>query len=250
MRRIPSPALLMSLFALLAVAAPQTRAQEPTPAPSPAPPTTPKPAEVPDPLTDLERASELKDKPEFQPSAIKPSKPLFNPEKEALFTVPSNYRKPGRLKIGVFFPQDGDLRDATTSTYIALGGSLDLPARGTTRPFTPELFLDAAFDAPQDGNKASLIAGGVGFRLYPGGKIGDRARALNNPRFFVGAGVGAYFLNYEINNVKNDGVKIGGKAFLGFDFVEDWSIEASYTAVGELDNVSFGGASVLLGYRF
>ncbi len=238
----------ISLATLLAASAYGARAQDPTPAPSPAP--APKPAEIPDPLTDLERASELKKTPEFRPSAIKPVKPLFNPEKEALFTVPSNYRKPGRLKIGVFLPSDGGLRDATSSTFIAVGGSVDLPARGITRPFTPELYLDATFDAKKGGDKASLIAGGVGFRLYPGAKPGDRARVLNNPRFFVGAGVGAYFLNYDVNAVKKDSVKPGGKVSLGLDFVQDWSLEATYTAVGKLGDVSFGGTSVLLGYRF
>ena len=212
------------LIALLAVAAPGARAQTPTPTPTP---TTPKPAEVPDPLTDLERAAQLKDKPQYRPSEIKPVKPLFNPDKQALFTGQSDYRKPGRLKIGAYFPSGDTLRDGTSNTYVAISASVDLPPRGRTRPLAVELYVDSAFSSQEGGDKASLVAGGVGYRLYPGARHGDRARVLSNPRFFLGAGVGAYFLNYDINGVQNDGVKLGGKAALGFDFVGDWSLEAT-----------------------
>ena len=50
--------------------------------------------------------------------------PLFNPEKEALFTVPSDYRKPGRLKIGAFFPSSKTLQKNTNDIFIMLGGSV------------------------------------------------------------------------------------------------------------------------------
>ena len=248
-----SLSLVCPLFAvgLLLSAATIVAAQTPEPAPSPTPTPVPaKPAEIPDPLTDLQKASELQDKPEFRQSDIKTTAPLFNPEKEALFTVPSNYRKPGRLKVGLFFPQSSDLRDATASTYFSFGGSLDLPPRGITRPFTPELYLDSAFRVDDSNNEASLIGGGIGFRFYPGAKPGAMARTLNNPRLFVGGGVGAYFLRYDIGTASESGVTFGGKASLGLDFEGDWSLEGTYTFVGELENTSFSGFGVLLGYRF
>ena len=234
---------------LLAATAP-AGAQEPTPAPSPVPAPAPKPVEVPDPLTDLEKAAQLKDKPEFRPSRIKPVAPLFNPDKEALFTVSSNYRKPGRLKLGAFFPKSGTLKDTTASTFIAVAASVDLPPRGITRPFTPEVYLDSAFHVEENADTASFIGGGIGFRFYPGAKPGDMARRLSNPRLFVGAGVGAYFVNYDSAGVQNDSVKGGGKLALGLDFADDFSLEGNYSFIGKLNGVDFGGVSVLLGYRF
>ncbi|MBC8138959.1 MAG: hypothetical protein H8F28_24045 [Fibrella sp.] len=250
MRRFRYP--VISIFCLLAVpvliglSAPFAGAQTPEPAPSPAP----KPAEVPDPLTDLEKAGQLTDKPEYRQSDLKPVPPLFDPKRQALFTGRSDYRKPGRLKFGVFFPQEKALRDSTEKVFISLGASVDLPPRGITRPFTPELYIDSAFHVEEDSNEASFVAGGIGFRFYPGAKAGFAATRLSSPRLFVGAGVGAYFLSYDINGVQDDEVKFGGKASIGLDFVDDWALEATYTFTGELNEVQFGGPSVLLSYRF
>ncbi|MBC8135985.1 MAG: hypothetical protein H8F28_08885 [Fibrella sp.] len=243
---------MISIFCLFAApvlvgaSAAPVGAQTPAPVPSP----TPKPAEVPDPLTDLERAAQLTDKPVYNQSDLKPVAPLFDPRKEALFPGPSGYRKPGRLKIGAFFPQEKALRDSTEDVFISLGASVDLPAQGTTRPFAPELYLDSAFHVEEDDNEASFVGAGIGFRFYPGAKEGFAVTRLSSPRLFVGAGVGAYFLRYDIDGVQDDDVKFGGKATIGLDFVEDWALEANYTFTGELNDVEFGGPSVLLSYRF
>ncbi len=226
------------------------RAQTPDPVPTPAPSPTPPPAEIPDPMTELENAGKLTEKSQYLQSDLKPVAPLFDPRREALFTGPSNYRKPGRLKIGAFFPQEKSLRDATESVFISLGASVDLPPRGITRPFTPEIYIDSAFHIEEDNNEASFVAGGIGFRFYPGAKPGFAVTRLSRPRLFVGAGVGAYFLRYDINGVEEDDVKFGGKATLGLDLVNDWALEANYTFTGELNDVGFGGPSVLLAYRF
>lgn len=231
---------------LIGVSAPFAGAQTPAPSPSP----TPKPAEVPDPQTDLERAGKLTDKPEFNKSELKPTAPLFDPKRQALFTGRTDYRKPGRLKFGVFFPKEDEIRDSTDKTFISLGASVDLPARGITRPFTPELYIDSAFHIEEDSNEASFVGGGIGFRFYPGSKPGFAVTRLSSPRFFVGAGIGAYFLSYDIDGVQDDSVKFGGKASIGLDFVENWGLEATYTFTGELNDVSFGGPSILLAYRF
>lgn len=245
-RSLPFAFCLFAAPILLGLSASHVGAQTPEPAPVPAP----KPAEVPDPLTDLERAGKLTDEPKYRKSDLKPVAPLFDPRREALFTGRTNYRKPGRLKIGAFFPQEDKLSDGTEKVFLALGASVDLPARGITRPFAPELYIDSAFHIEEDGNKASFVAGGIGFRLYPGSKEGFAVTRLSSPRFYVGAGVGAYFLNYDINGVKDDDVKFGGKVTLGLDFVDDWSLEANYTFTGELNDVGFGGPSVMLAYRF
>lgn len=252
MRRFRLSLASISCFLLLpacfAIAASAVEAQTPAPSPSPTP--TPKPPEIPDPLTDVEKAGKLTTAPEYNKSDLKPVAPLFNPRREALFTGPTSYRKPGRLKIGAFFPQEETLTNNTEDVFLSLGASVDLPARGATRPFTPELYLDASFHIEEDANEASLIGAGIGVRLYPGAKPGFSVAKLSRPRLFVGAGVGAYFLRYDINNVKQDAVKLGGKVTLGLDFVDDWSLEANYTFTGKLNDVGFGGPAVLLSYRF
>jgi hypothetical protein len=198
--------------------------------------------------TDLQRAGTPVDTPKVAPpSTMKPVPPLFDPSKETIFTT-STYRKPSRLKVGIYAADSTSLRRATDPIYVAFGASLDLPPRGVPQPFTPEVYLDSAYFNTTSGDSAQafLVGGGLGFRFYPGVKPGFTTQ---RPHLFVGAGVGLYYLHTDLGT-KQDDTQLGGKVSAGVDFAAGWTFETNYTLVGKSNGTDFSGPMALLSYRF
>lgn len=199
--------------------------------------------------SELEKAAELRTKPVLGTrSELKPVAPLFDPNKELTNPTLSTYRKPSRLKAGVYAPTKKAVRNATADAYVSFGASVDLPPTGVTQPFTPELYLDGAYHHSEaDDTEATILGIGVGFRYY---LKTEKGFSQNHPHFYVGAGVGGYYIRTQLQGIKADKVTFGGKVTAGLDLRDGWAIEGSYLMPGKFNGTDFAGLTAQLAYRF
>ena len=156
-------------------------------------------------------------------------------------------QKPFAVKLGGFFPTDGDIKDSIGSTFFYAGLSYDVAKSKATNPALYQVYFDYA-TKKKDGLEFRVLGIGpaVKFLLAP-------ATAKAQP--FVGAGIGYY--NAKISASLGNGVSVsesksrfGGKVFAGYQLKGGFFGEADYTYVSEIEGTKPGGFGLRAGYRF
>jgi opacity protein-like surface antigen len=174
---------------------------------------------------------------------------------KATSNVPtSKVEKPWRIKIGAFFPTDGDVKDAIGSTFLSYGVSYDFFKTNVANPITVGAYIDGATNSKKNF--------GVTDRLTYWG-IGPVGRYYFTPvtspvRIYGGAGVGAYFIDLK-SSVSVDGVtysasdnkdRFGGKLLAGVESGQGLFGELDYTFISKIEDTNPGGWNLGVGYRF
>lgn len=164
---------------------------------------------------------------------------------------------PIRLKIGAFFPYDGDTRDSLGSNFISFGAGYDLRRASSFRPMVLEAYVDGfqrSRTTSAARSEATVIGAGLAarFSLYE-----TPPSPWFNP--YVGAGLGVYYTRFKAELA--DGIEgsatrtsVGGKFFLGAEVQKNWFGEAEFNflphpSVLGNDQV-LSGWQLRLGYRF
>lgn len=154
------------------------------------------------------------------------------------------------LKVGGFFPSNGNATHNGGSTMLSAGLDYAVPsttANGTTS--LPSIYLDYN-GGSKDGGHVDTY--GLGFAL--------RTQATKNPAAklglspYVGIGVGYYEVQVKNTNVTpsesgNKGT-IGGKAFVGLDLTDSFFVEANYQLISSEKGVNPSGFGAQVGVRF
>ncbi|MDX1932800.1 MAG: hypothetical protein SFU56_09365 [Capsulimonadales bacterium] len=162
--------------------------------------------------------------------------------------------KPWRVKLGAFFPGDGDVKDEIGSTLFSYGVSYDFLKTNLANPIIVGAYLDGA--------TGSKKRDGVTLRLsYVG--LGPTARYYFTPvtsatRVYGGVGLGVYFVNSKAStrvggatlSLSDDETKFGGKLLAGVESGQGLFGELDYTFISEINERNPGGFNVAVGYRF
>jgi hypothetical protein len=143
--------------------------------------------------------------------------------------------------VGVFFPTDGDLRDAMGTTWFSFGAS-----RVRIDPYSKHnLGFDwNAFSKSNDGNKVFMLAGTIGYTV-PLAEPGAAVR----PYFAVRGGLS--YIDYAIgdpavNRVGAKRIGFNGNAELGINVGERLNVSARFDAMPSYDGFNFSGFSLVL----
>lgn len=132
-------------------------------------------------------------------------------------------QKPITVKIGAFFPTDGNARDAVGKTWFGAGADYAFRKTDAAAPILPLVYVDYA---GKSGNGLSLST--------------------------VGAGIGAYFLNASGGGTSDNNTVLGGKVNVGVELNQGPFLEAAYQVTGKYKNSSSNanGLSFMVGDRF
>ena len=149
---------------------------------------------------------------------------------------------PVRAKVGVFLPQ-GDAKDFAGSTHF--NGEVDvtvpLPLFGAGRT----VVTAGIYQGSDDGRKLRMIPVTIGKVFAPPNPAG---RITGNVYF--GAGVGAYFLRASGDGDSESKTRPGAYAAAGYQFPNEFFVEAKYHVVGSVGGVSPRGLALMLGRQF
>jgi len=202
------------------------RAQDTTPTPTTQPPTSTTPA------------------PTATPAPTTPAPTTQATTTKAVTETTQKVVKPFRIKLGAFFPSDGDARDALGDVWFSYGVSYDVFKTKATNPLIVSAYLDG-YNKSKSGNRINMVS------------IGPAVRYYFNPvveaptRFYGGAGLGAYFLNLKASDGESENkTKFGGKIFGGLEFGPGFFGEIDYTFISKIEDFNPGGFDLQIGYRF
>ena len=67
---------------------------------------------------------------------------------------------------------------------------------------------------------------------------------------YVGAGLGAYFLNASGFFGTSNNTRFGGKVFVGLDLTQGFFLEGGYTYIGSVQGINPSGFMASVGYKF
>jgi hypothetical protein len=152
--------------------------------------------------------------------------------------------KPFRIKVGAFFPTDGDAKDALGSTFISYGVSYDFLKTQAANPLIISAYVDG-YNKSKSGNRLNSIGVGPELRYYFNPVVATPTR------FYAGAGIGAYFLNAKADNGDSENkTKFGGKVFGGLEFGPGFFGEVDYTFISKVEDFNPSGIDLQVGYRF
>lgn len=184
---------------------------------------------------------------------------------EAQTPLPKLPTKPITLKLGVFFPSGGDLRDSVGSAFFAAGAEYAF-SPGHEKSLIPLAYVDYVGKSRNrntddgQGNSVSLdltatsigIGGGVRFYAHP--------MPAYSP--YLGGGLGLYFNHFKADaNVNTGGqtnstgdsankTRLGFKINAGVEFQRTYFVEAAYSNSGSVEGTRTDGFSLLIGGRF
>jgi hypothetical protein len=151
-------------------------------------------------------------------------------------------QKPITIKLGIFLPTNGSVKDHVGKTFFAAGAELGLSKQAAAQTTEPLLYVD--YNGKSSSGQHIYDTGvGIGVKQY----LGD-VDASSTP--YVGAGVGAYFDQAKVNGSSENKTNLGFKLDVGYEFDHAALIEADYTDAGSAAGVNADGFSILLGYRF
>jgi outer membrane protein W len=151
-------------------------------------------------------------------------------------------QKPVTIKLGIFLPSNGTVKNKVGSTFFAAGLEFGLSKTTADQATIPLLYVDYNGDS-KSGQHLYDTGVGVGVKHYLGS-----ADASSSP--YVGAGVGAYFDQASLNGSSENKTNLGFKLDVGYEFSHAALIEADYVNAGSAAGVSADGFDILVGYRF
>lgn len=143
------------------------------------------------------------------------------------------------LKLGAFFPANGDARELGGDTQYVIGLDYLLPSASTSTSAT-SVFLDYLGGSR---NSASVHSTGVGIAL--------RSKGTG----YFGAGLGIYSTNVQFDNDADDPFSSrsatggGGKIFAGFELGSGVDLEFDYHLLPSAGRVNPSGAAIEVGLR-
>jgi len=162
-------------------------------------------------------------------------------------TVPTQpAAKPFTVKLGGYFPSDGDVKDNVGSTWFSFGLNYDIGKTKTESPVVYGAYLDGTFSSKsKDGTsfKDSVYGLGAEGRYYFG-------KPTEPVTFYAGGGAGAYFLYGKDKGGSQNNVHLGLKLLAGVEFKQGFLGEVSYTFTGDVRGSSLSGFGAYVGYRF
>lgn len=159
-------------------------------------------------------------------------------------------QKPFSVKLGVFLPTDGDIKDVFGSTWFSGGLSYDFAKSKSTSPVLYQLYFDyTERKKTYDGVDVTGRLLGVG----PAAKF-LLGSATSEAQPYVGIGIGYYDTKIAASDggvtISRSEGRFGGKLFAGYQLKSGFFGEADYTYVSEIDGTQPGGVGLRLGYRF
>lgn len=152
-------------------------------------------------------------------------------------------QKPITIKLGVFLPSNGDVKDVLGKTWFSAGADYAFNKQGDTQNVMPLAYVDYA-GSNKNGVKANFIGVGAGVRYY----TSPPGTSSTTP--YVGAGVGAYFIHASGGGDSTNNTRIGGKINLGVEFQQMYLVEANYTYAGKVSGTTLDGFGIQAGVRF
>ena len=140
------------------------------------------------------------------------------------------------LKIGAFFPDASDARDAGGSTQFVIGLNDVLSKNGGTTPSATSVYIDYIGGS---NSPASLHSTGIGVGLASTGSP------------YYGAGLGLYSttasVNTEAGTLSHTTTGGGGKIFVGFELGGNTQLEFDYHVLPSAGGINPSGAGIELG---
>ncbi len=147
------------------------------------------------------------------------------------------------IKLGVFIPGNGNIKDAFGKTWFSAGADYAFNKQGTGQSIMPLAYVDYA-GASRHGLQCRLCR-----------RRGRRARVRLPPGAstiapYFGAGVGAYFIHGSGNGGSTNDTRLGGKVNIGVEFQQMYLLEANYTYAGKVSGTTVDGFGIQAGVRF
>ena len=168
----------------------------------------------------------------------------------ALFSVSAaanaqseDVQKPVTIKLGVFLPSNGTIKNATNDAFFAVGAELALSKTTAQDPTIPLIYADYNGDS-KNGAHLYDTGVGVGVKQY----LGSGPNSSTVP--YVGAGVGAYFDQAKDSSFSENKTNLGYKLDVGLEFSHAALFEVDYQDGGSLHGIRANGVDILVGYRF
>jgi len=152
-------------------------------------------------------------------------------------------KNPFGVKLGLFMPQEGDVRDVTSDTWFAAG--LDYIFQETQMPA-------ARASVSLEWSQHSIDGGGDARIIPLTANYSWKAKTTEESmsRFFYGLGAGLYFIRVKDNGDTSSETKFGAQIHAGVEFAESWYIELKYAFVSKVHGVNPGGFFAFVGKRF
>jgi hypothetical protein len=148
------------------------------------------------------------------------------------------------VKVGAFFPTQGNLKDQTSNAWLSLAA--DYYPNLRYRPLNGDIYLSAGIAFRDAQGSGAFILPIIGKIVWPITPAGSRLRV------YGGLGGGVYFINTPFIGGTT---QAGAKFILGVDLKDRYFLELNYDYVsGFSDNLGNGlrvdGISLFLGYKF
>lgn len=152
--------------------------------------------------------------------------------------------QPIRVQLGGFFPTSSTVTGTLRRAALYGGASYDMYNMGSKggTPTVAGIYADASYNS-SGGLHLTQVGVGVDGRVYAGG-------STYGGQFYIGAGVGAYFLNANGFFASTNNTRLGGKIFVGYEFSQGFFVEGGYTFITSVSGISPSGFQAALGYKF
>ena len=153
---------------------------------------------------------------------------------------PEQVQKPTTLKIGVFLPSNGNVKNALGKTWLSIGADYAFNKQGASQRLMPLGYIDYSFKSSH-GLNANYVGLGPAARYY----LSPPGTSSFSP--YLGAGVGAYFLHASGLTNKT---RVGFKVNAGLEINQSYLLEVNYTNAGSIQGVRLDGINAQVGLRF
>jgi len=150
--------------------------------------------------------------------------------------------QPIRVEIGGFFPTSSAVTGTLRRAALYGGASYDFySGHQSSSPTAAGLYVDASYNS-SGGLHLTQVGVGVDGRLY--------ASNSTSGQFYVGAGVGVYFVNANGFFSSTNNTRIGGKLFIGYELTQGFFVEGGYTYIASVNGINPSGFQAAIGYKF
>ncbi len=151
-------------------------------------------------------------------------------------------QKPVTIKLGIFLPSDGTVKDHAGNTFFAAGADFGLSKTTADQATVPLLYVD--YNGKSSSGQHLYDTGvGIGVKQYLGS-----SDASSTP--YVSAGIGGYFDQAHFNGSSENKTNVGYKLGVGYEFNHAEIVEADFQDAGSVAGVRADGFNILVGYRF
>jgi len=152
--------------------------------------------------------------------------------------------KQNAIKLGVFRPQDGDVREFVGKSWFMAAYERVIK---TMMPKSDELTVEIGYTQKNGDVDARVIPLTLNYRTYLK-QGGDEMMGIQGGAY-AGAGVGAYLVRFSDDVSTESKTKFGANVFVGFA-AKDYLLELKYHFVSKIEGVKPGGFALMAGYRF